>query len=103
MHAIAEEAVEVLGAATKLARPNAGEIATVCLHIPKTAALLYDRVWTPKMHEVPDSIRLCGGTTDELTLQVLAFLAETLSRNNDSPAIDWWRSVGRLRYARRIA
>jgi hypothetical protein len=44
--------------------PNKQETSAITL-IPKTASLLYDRIWSPSRDIVPDSIRCWGGSFNE--------------------------------------
>jgi len=104
LHRIVPDAVDLFEAASTVARPLASESAAVSLHAPKTAALLYDRVWTPQIIGLPESIGLCAGTDAELSLRVRAFFAEQMSIGENAPDnAEWWRSQGRVLYSREVA
>src|SRR5689334_23165303 len=86
--------------------PLHNETVAVSLHAPKTTALLYDRVWTPSVHDVPTTVHVNAATDEELALRIVTYVAEALyhrGRNEPAPTLRTWERLGRLGYAREVA
>lgn len=69
-----DEAIETLKHAFSL--PNEGETTAIAIAREKTAALFYDRVWSPFAPLVPQDIHFCGATPAELEL--IMFMIQAL-------------------------
>jgi|SRR6185437_7745450 len=68
----------------RLSAPN--EIVGVTLSSPKTASLIFDRVWSP--HEfgwdIPEGIAVNGATQHEILIQLFAYLANMLKNKSEN-------------------
>src|SRR5438270_11940490 len=54
--------------------PDTGETAAIAFHNPKTAALLFDRIWGGLNSSIPQEIRFRGGGTVEVGLLFMTSL-----------------------------
>jgi len=64
--------------------PASGETAAIAMDRSKTAALFYDRVWSPPLaNDVPHSIAFHGRSTYEVDLVTLMLLASTVEHGNE--------------------
>jgi hypothetical protein len=100
-----EELVDAFVIVIEPSQIRSGESVSVALRSPKTAALLYDRVWTPDLRGVPISVTVYGRTDDELALRMITLAAEFLHDNMspENAMTETWEVIGRPGYARWIA
>jgi hypothetical protein len=80
--AAAEIADALLERLPQICLPERGETAAVSLLRPKTAALCFDRVWSP-FANAPPEVNIFGGTEHEIRLVSLQILQNIISKTVD--------------------